>query len=352
MRLPDPLRCADGHRIVSAGEWWSRRRAELAALFQRDMYGPIPPAGPAPTVEVTREDRRTADEVVVRELTLTWPGRPAVAVLIAAPHRRATPMAAVVSLNSTGADGVVGHRRWPLRLIAGRGSAVVTADYEAFRPDDPDAGPGEGAAPPGTPAIAAWAWGLSRLVDVALGLPELDGGRIAAGGHSRLGKAALLAAAFDQRIALALVNQAGCGGSAPSRTGNPDAETIARITAAFPHWFDRRFAAYADRPDQLPIDQHCLVAMCAPRPVLLTCASGDQWADPPGQFEVLRAATPVYEMLGVDGLAVGGFPADDRLVGSRLGFRVRAGGHDLTAGDWSTWLDHADAWLGGRGRNR
>lgn len=351
--LPHPLVGADGSTVATAGQWWSRRRPELAAAFQREVYGSLPPAGPSPSVDVV--DERRLGDVVLRDLALTWPGHAPVAALAAVPGGIAGPAPAVVALHSTGAAGVVGHRRWPLELVAARGYAVVTAEYEQFRPDDPGAAPDAGSAPAGVPAVASWAWGLSRLVDVALRLPEIDGRRIAAGGHSRLGKAALLATAFDDRIGLALVNQAGCGGSAPSRTSNPRAETVARITAAFPHWFTARFASFGARPDQLPVDQHCLVALCAPRPVLFTCATGDQWADPPGQLAVLRAATPVYELLGVEGLDIGGpdggpgsgaFPAEDQPIRSRLGFRVRAGGHDLTADDWTTWLDHADAWLG------
>lgn len=350
MRLPDPLRCADGTRVHSAAEWWSRRRPELAAIFRREVYGPVPPAGPAPPAELVRE--RRSGEVILRELALTWPGRAPVTVQAALPARSAGPAPVVVSLNSAGPGGVAGHPRWPLGLVAGRGYAVVTADYERFRPDDPGAPHDAGTAPAGVPAIAAWAWGLSRLVDVAVGLPEADAGRVAAGGHSRLGKAALLAAAFDDRIGLALVNQAGCGGSAPSRTSNPRAETVAHITAAFPHWFADRFATHAADPDRLPVDQHCLVALCAPRPVLFTCAAGDQWADPAGQLGVLRAASPVYELLGaddlgLDGLGVGASPPEDRLIGGRLGFRLRPGGHDLTPADWATWLDHADGWLTG-----
>ena len=160
--------------------------------------------------------------------------------------------------------------------------------------------------------IGAWAWGLQRAVDYLVTAPGIDPRRIVVTGHSRLGKAALLAAAFDERIALAIPHQAGCGGSAPSRAriaiGKPfntldtprtkPPETVADINDAFPHWFNGNYKLFNDAPERLPFDQHCLVALCAPRPVLFTNAQEDEWANPDGQFEVLKAADPVYRFLG------------------------------------------------------
>jgi len=137
---------------------------------------------------------------------------------------------------------------------------------------------------------------------------DIDRDRIAVFGHSRNGKTALLAAAFDDRIALALSHQSGCGGSAPSRTKNPKAETVKRINSAFPHWFNATFKRFNDEIEKLPFDQHGLAAICAPRPVLYTNAEGDQWADPAGQFEMLQAADKVYKLLGAGGLDAAGCP--------------------------------------------
>src|SRR5207244_5720513 len=150
--------------------------------------------------------------------------------------------------------------------------------------------------------IAAWAWGIHRAVDFLVTVPELDKTRIAVVGHSRLGKTAIVAAAFDDRIALAWPHQAGCGGTAPSRCHNPKAETVKRINTSFPHWFCDNFKRFNEDPARLPFDQNCLVALCAPRPVLFTCAVKDQWANPAGQFDVLKAAEPAYQLLGAGGL--------------------------------------------------
>ena len=159
--------------------------------------------------------------------------------------------------------------------------------------------------------IAGWAWGFHRCVDYLVTDRDIDEARIAAVGHSRNGKTALLAAAFDERIALAIPHQAGCGGTAPSRVsqklaalqanGRPIAETIAVINKSFPHWFNAEFKKFNDAPEKLPFDQHCLVALMAPRPVLLSNAARDRWANPSGQFEVLKAAEPVYKLLKAGG---------------------------------------------------
>jgi cephalosporin-C deacetylase-like acetyl esterase len=191
----------------------------------------------------------------------------------------------------------------------------------------------------------AWAWGIHRMVDHLSALPEVDPKRIAVVGHSRLGKAAIVAGAFDDRIALTIPNQAGCGGTSPDRMKNPKAETVKRINTSFPHWFCGHFKAFNDDTSKLPFDQHCLIALCAPRPVLLTNATEDQWADPPGQFDMLKAAAPVYKLHGVDGLAAETFPAEGKLVDSRLGYWVRPGKHAMGPDDWQTYLAFADKWL-------
>jgi hypothetical protein len=192
-------------------------------------------------------------------------------------------------------------------------------------------------------------------VDYLVTDKALDPHRIAALGHSRNGKTALLAAAFDERIAIAFPHQAGCGGSAPSRVKNASPtrnanthETLEIINSNFPHWFNGAFKQFNLAPERLPFDQHCLVALCAPRAVLLSAAQGDQWANPAGQFEMARAADPVYRLLGVEGLGATQMPPFKQLVGGRLGYYIREGDHSMTAGDWTVFMDFADAQFRGR----
>ncbi|HTD67879.1 MAG TPA: acetylxylan esterase, partial [Candidatus Limnocylindria bacterium] len=198
--------------------------------------------------------------------------------------------------------------------------------------------------------------GDARLVDYLESDRDIDKARIAAVGHSRNGKTALLAAAFDERIALAIPHQAGCGGTGPNRVsekmaalqanGRPTAETIAVINKNFPHWFNANFKKFNDTPAKLPFDQHELVALMAPRPVLLSNAEGDQWANPSGQFEVLKAAEPVYKLLKAGGCDATEMSPLNKLVDSTLGYYIRPGKHAMTSGDWLVFLNFADKNLG------
>jgi hypothetical protein len=184
---------------------------------------------------------------------------------------------------------------------------------------------------------------LQRAVDYLIKRDDIDRKRIAVVGHSRLGKAALLAAAFDERIALVIPHQAGCGGTAPSR--GKVGESVKQINDHFPHWFNRTFKEFNDQPNRLPFDQHCLVALVAPRPVLFSNAVEDTWANPEGQFQVLQAADPVYRFLGADGLEAKAMPKPGKLVVTRLGYYIRPGKHSMTKADWMVFLDFADKHL-------
>jgi hypothetical protein len=150
----------------------------------------------------------------------------------------------------------------------------------------------------------------------------------------------LLAAAFDERIALAIPHQAGCGGTSPSR--GKIGESVKQINESFPHWFDATFKEFNDRPDRLPFDQHCLIALVAPRPVLLTNGVEDKWANPQGQFQMLQAADPVYRLLGAGGLDAKEMPQIGKLIDSTLGYYIRPGKHSMGNEDWKIFRAYAD----------
>ncbi len=191
--------------------------------------------------------------------------------------------------------------------------------------------------------IAAWAWGMQRVMDYLARDRDIDRKRIALVGHSRLGKAALLAGAFDDRAALVIPLQAGCGGTAPSRgrTG----ESVKQINTRFPEWFCGVFKQFNDQPERLPFDQNCLIALCAPRPVLLGAAVEDTWANPSGAFEMLQAASGAYLLTGAEGLAAPTMPGTNQVIDSNLGYFIRPGKHSMTRGDWEVFLDFADKHL-------
>jgi hypothetical protein len=243
---------------------------------------------------------------------------------------------------------------WNIEQSVDRGYAVATFYNGDIEPDHPGAAEGVRAYYRGLDtiggttkaqsydwgAIAAWAWGFHRAVDYLVTDKDIDKARIAAVGHSRNGKAALVTAAFDERISLVIPLQAGCGGTAPSR--GKIGESVKQINDRFPHWFNDQFKKFNAQVDRLPFDQHFLVALVAPRPVLFPNAIEDTWANPQGQFEMLQAADPVYRFLGAGGLDAKQMPEPGRLVDSMLGYYIRPGKHSMTSGDWRVFLDFAD----------
>ena len=381
--LPDVLVRQDGTRVRTAAEWERLRKPELKALVQHYMYGELPPA-PALSARVDREDPTLfGGRATLREISLRYGGpefRP-IHLMLVTPNKRSGSVPVVLGLNFCGnhtvlADpavalpdrwmpdfckGCTNHvateagrgsdaEGWAIETAIGRGYAVGTFYTGDVDPDGAGAPGGirgryptpEKAAtgPQAWGTVAAWAWGLHRAVDYLQTDPVIDTHRIAVFGHSRNGKAVLLAGALDDRIGLMLCHQAGCGGSAPSR--GRIGESVKQINDRFPHWFADAFKDFNESPQRLPFDQHALVALCAPRPVLLSNATEDSWANPEGQFEVLRAADPVYRLLGVEGLGAAELPPVGKLLDSRLGYFIRLGRHSTTAVDWAAFLDFAD----------
>jgi hypothetical protein len=384
--LPDPLQMLDGRKVTTPEEWFTKRRPELKELFQFYMYGYIPPRPKNEKFKVERIDRNAlGGKATLKEITISFgpEGTPRIHLLLFVPNKRRGPAPAFVGMNFCGnhtvvndpairlpetwlpdhCRGVKNHRAsdagrgsqvdvWAIEQTIDRGYAVATLYCGDVDPDRPDKrlGVQPHLRPPGAKpgardwgTIAAWAWGIMHAMDYLVTDPDIDARRIIVVGHSRLGKTALLAAAFDERIAMAIPLQAGCGGTAPSR--GTVGESVKQINDRFPHWFNKTFKEFNKQPDRLPFDQHCLIALVAPRPVLLSNAEEDIWANPVGQFEVLRAADPVYRLVGAGGLEATKMPPLGKLVDSTLGYYIRAGKHSMTRADWQVFVDFADRHL-------
>jgi hypothetical protein len=381
--LPDPLVMFNGERVGSRSQWEKERRPELRALFEHYMYGAFPPAPAQLRTKVVGQYGDFLGAKATLKLVTVETGAdtaPRIDLMLVVPNQRAAPAPVFLALNFCGNHALTDDARvplpkswmptfckgcpnhvatdagrgaqaadWPLVEIVRRGYALASFYHGDIDSDRADASTGLYAwlaggdpsrnNPTDRGTLTAWAWGVHRCVDYLVKDPELDSHRIAVVGHSRNGKVALLAAAFDERIAIAFPHQAGCGGSAPSR--GKVGESVKAINDRFPHWFNAEFKEFNDAPERLPFDQNGLVALCAPRAVLFSAAQGDQWANPAGQFDVLAAADPVYRFLGVDGLNVPRPPPFGQLAGGRLGYYIREGKHSMTADDWRVFMDFA-----------
>lgn len=352
-RLPDPLVLADG-RPVDA-ERWPERRSEILRLFEDHVFGRTPTQTTPVTATVTEQGRSphgAATRMQARlhvlpdlgiDVLLHVPADAPVGATFVVPnfegnHTTTHDPAVHESRNArrdrgddVGPRGSKAHR-FPLEEIVGRGHALATfyaGDVDADVDDGHAHGPHRHVLGPdrthtgphdwGT--IGAWAWGCSRVLDWLEEVDGIDARRVLVGGHSRLGKTALWAAAQDQRFAGAFSNNSGCTGAALSR--RRFGENVAVINDLFPHWFCRDYRRFAGAEDTLPVDQHQLLALIAPRPLLVGSAADDLWADPTGERLATEAAGPVYGLLG---------------AGARIGHHERPGGHELTAEDWAHYL--------------
>jgi hypothetical protein len=390
--LPDPLLFEDGRKVATSAQWNQERRPELLRLFETQIYGKVPRiAKPIePRFEVKSEDPQSLGGAAIRrEVTIKFSDRsdsPQIDLLLYLPKKVAdgARAPAFLGMNFRGnhtiqpdpgitrsrqwmrpkSEGVVNNQAnessrgtdsssWPVERIVARGYALATFYYGDIDPDYDDGFKNgihplfyhDGQARPADDewgSIAAWAWGLSRALDYLETAPEIDPRKVAIMGHSRLGKATLWAGAIDPRFAIVISVQSGCGGAALSR--RDFGETVQQINTNFPHWFCTNFRQYNHHEDQLPIDQHELIALIAPRPVLICSAKDDLHADPKGEFLAALAANPVYHLLGTDGLAVTEMPEPTprQLVKSTIGYHLRPGKHQVTNDDWESMMDFVD----------
>lgn len=356
--LPDPLVTDNGETVSTPEQWWEKRRPEIVEHFEREIYGRVPETVPPIKWRVVSEDTINVGGYAVRERLLSgtadssaYPSaKVEIRLLLATPadvHEAVPVLLKLSSIRRSQDDWktLLLSKRWGYAILEpwtvqpddgtllGEGIIGLTARGEMRKPDD-------------WGAIRAWAWGASKALDYFETDEAVDSRRVGVEGLSRFGKAALVAMAFDQRFSLALVASSGAGGAKILRRRYAEQLENIVVPRNF-FWFCGNFLKYASTltPDDLPVDAHELVALCAPRPVFISSGSienGDRWMDPKGMFLGAAHAESVYELLGKKGLGTTTFPPEGTaLTDGDVAFRQHHEGH--TAGpNWPVFLEWAE----------
>ena len=377
--LPDSLVLANGKPVRDAKTWDKKRRPEIVRLFEENQFGKSPGRPQGMSFDVFDKGTPAFDgKAIRRQVTIYLSANKAapkidLLVYLPAAARKPVPLLLNISFsaNSTVVDdpGVKpgeiwdnkAHKRVPgaqgktfgtlnVPSLLDAGFGVATFYYGDVEPDDPEGlpygiralylKPGQSKpAPDEWGSIAAWAWGMSRAMDYLETDKGVDAKRVAITGISRLGKTVMWAGAHDTRFAMVLASCSGEGGAALSRRDY--GETIAHLVAPtrYPYQFAGNYAKYAGFPDTAPMDANMLIALIAPRPLLLQTGDRDFWSDPKGEFLAAVAAGPVYHLLGKDGLDTDQWPEAKTPILHTIGYYMHDGGHGMVPSDWNIYLD-------------
>jgi hypothetical protein len=366
-KLPDPLTLTDGKPVHDAKTWYAKRRPEIVRLFEENQYGRSPGRPGGMNFDVFDKGTPALDgKAVRRQVTAYFSGDksgPKMDLLLYLPANARKPAPVLLNLSFTANSSAVddpgikpgeiwGRDKKKVPASSGRsfgklnvtpflaaGFGVATIYYGDIDPDF------DGGVPYGVRAlypaeewgsIAAWAWGLSRALDYLETDKGVDSKRVAILGVSRLGKTVLWAGAHDTRFAMVIASCSGEGGAALSRRNY--GETIKHLNARFGYQFGANYQKFGDHPDQSPVDANMLLALIAPRPVLLQTGDKDFWSDPKGEFLAAVAAGPVFRLLGKQGLDTDQMPPAGQPILHTVGYSMHDGGHGTIPSDWELFL--------------
>jgi len=386
--VPNPLETFNGKKIKNVKKWEKKRRPELLEFFTKNIYGEVPDELKIYSVEVVEESNNAVngkasrkqveisfqkDDLILDFTILIYLPKSIekaplfvgynfygnhtvtedINVIISDSWARNNESFGIINNQLTEQSRGVRDNRWAIEKIIDAGYGLATIYYGEVDPDKDDFTDGihpflykEYQHKPLSyewGSIAAWSWGLSRCMDYFEQDDEIDESKVIVLGHSRLGKTSLWAGATDQRFAAVISNDSGRGGAALSkrRVG----ETVWRINTSFPHWFCANFKVYNKNERALPVDQHELIALIAPRPVYVASAEDDKWADPRGEFLSAFYATPVYNLYEKEGIPTDEMPAVNQPIQNTVAYHIRTGKHDVTDFDWEQYIKWTDKQL-------
>lgn len=356
--LPPLLLTNNGKVVHNKGEWEKVRRPEILRLFEDNIYGQMPqdfdsikyvPVGHEMEAMNGKAVLKQMDIQIFRKLkSITIH----LVLFIPAYSKRATPVFLLInnrSKNNTDPTRTVKTEFWPAEQVIDSGYAIAAFHVSDLAPDNKNMFingllqlyPEQMDADNGMRAIGAWAWGASRVMDYFETDRSIDPRKVAIVGHSRGGKAALWASAEDPRFAMCFASCSGNSGAALAR--RRFGETIEKINQTFPYWFCNNYKRFDNKEDDLPVDQHMLIALSAPRCVYTTNATKDLWADPKGSFLSIKNAEPVFSLYQLKSGLPAEMPLPDQpVIQSSIGYHLRSGIHDLTAYDWARFIQFAN----------
>jgi hypothetical protein len=377
--LPDPLVMQSGSRVANAGQWTQLQRPYIYHLFEENVYGRYPRKRIAIRYQVREQSDSAIGGLAVRKQVRIFLGpggtAPHIDVLMYLPKDAPGPVPVFLGLNFKGnatvqpdpnifLSGIPAYptfkkanddasrgmeaSRWPVKTIIENHFGVVTACFSDIEIDNKDGWKTGirttledelGIKPSEWGAIGAWAWGLSRIMDYLEKDGDVDHDKVAVLGLSRLGKTALWAGASDPRFSIVISNESGEGGAALARRWF--GETVKLINTHFPYWFVARYKTFNDDVFSMPVDQHELLALIAPRPLYVASAAGDLWSDPKGEFLSAWHAGEVYRLFDKKGVGSDQMPPINHPVGNTIHYHIRDGKHDITLYDWEQYIDFA-----------
>lgn len=366
--LPNVLKTLSHQTVRNKAAWEKVRRPEIVKLFEDNIYGQMPKKYVSIKHAVLREDKQAMNgKANLKEVAITVNNQNkslTINLVLFVPKRVKRPVPVFLLINHRGKENTDPTRMiksdfWPAEAIVDSGYAAAAIHINDLAPDDKityvngvlQLYPAPRAADNDMKAIGAWAWGASRAMDYFETDKDLDAKKIGVVGHSRGGKAALWAAAEDQRFAICFTNCSGNTGAALAK--RQFGERIHNINTSFPHWFSNNYTKFNKRENDLPVDQHMLIALMAPRPVYATNASKDLWADPTGTFLSLKNAEDVYALYGKKSALPATPPTLNKpLIQSIIGYHNREGEHDLTAYDWNQFIKFSNYHFRQKGRGQ